>query len=137
MKMYKETAVRIVPKEHHQILKDDNGFVRRIVHDISEDLAERVLYILNEERDIVVRQFDLRVEEQKMLHQVEYRQNIMWTPLVRCKDCKWYQDGELFPPKKFCFRLKDKDGKRVGYNFAYEDFCSYGERKDDADNETV
>ena len=88
MRMYKETAVRLVPKEH-QILKDDNGFVRHIVHDISEDLAERVISILDEEGEIVVRQFDLRMEEQKMLNRVEYRQNIMWSPLVRCKDCKW------------------------------------------------
>ena len=49
--------------------------------------------------------------------------------VVRCKDCKWYQEGEYLAPNRFCFRLKGKDGKRVGYNFSDEDFCSRGERK--------
>lgn len=51
--------------------------------------------------------------------------------VVRCRDCKWYQEGELLTENKFCFRLKHpKEDRRVGYNFGPEDFCSYGERKD-------
>lgn len=51
--------------------------------------------------------------------------------VVRCKDCKWYKESKLLAPNKFCFRLKDRNGDRVGYNFAPDDFCSYGERKDE------
>ena len=54
--------------------------------------------------------------------------NVDFVPVVRCKDCKWYQESELLAPNKFCFRLKGKDGKRVGYNFSDDDFCSRGER---------
>jgi hypothetical protein len=52
-------------------------------------------------------------------------------PVVRCKDCKWYKEGELLAPNKFCFRLKHPtEDRKVGYNFCDDDFCSYGERKD-------
>lgn len=53
------------------------------------------------------------------------------TEIVRCKDCKWYKEGKYFAPTKFCFRLKDEKGEEVGYNFASDDFCSYGERRGD------
>jgi len=51
-------------------------------------------------------------------------------PVVRCKDCKWYKEGEHLAPNKFCFRLKDANGKHIGYNFSDIDYCSHGERKD-------
>ena len=54
---------------------------------------------------------------------------------VRCEGCKWYKEGELLAPNKFCFRLKHPtEDRNVGYNFCDDDFCSYGERKD---NEAV
>lgn len=52
--------------------------------------------------------------------------------VVRCKDCKWYKESnhsELYP-MRFCYRLKNDDGVPVGYNWADNDFCSYGERRD-------
>lgn len=53
-------------------------------------------------------------------------------PVVRCKDCKYYNRGELLAPNKFCFRLKHPTENRlIGYNFAPDDFCSYGELKMD------
>ena len=52
-------------------------------------------------------------------------------PVVRCKDCKHYKEGELLSPNKFCFRLKDRNGEAIGYNFAEDGFCSYGERSED------
>lgn len=52
-------------------------------------------------------------------------------PIVRCKDCKYYTRSELLAPNKFCFRLKHPAENRViGYNFAPDDFCSYGERRE-------
>ena len=52
-------------------------------------------------------------------------------PVVRCKDCIHYREGEIIPGVKFCYRLKGKDGKTpVGYNFSPDDFCSRGEKKD-------
>ena len=50
--------------------------------------------------------------------------------VVRCKDCKYYREGEIFKDTKFCFRLRGDNDKPVGYNFSEDDFCSRGERKD-------
>ena len=52
-------------------------------------------------------------------------------PVVRCKECKYYQKSVLLSPAMMCFRLKDRDGKAIGYNFADDDFCSYGERSEE------
>lgn len=49
-------------------------------------------------------------------------------PVVRCRDCKWYKESPLLAPNRFCYRLKDRDGKHIGYNFSELDFCSRGER---------
>lgn len=53
--------------------------------------------------------------------------------VVRCRDCKWYREGKYLAPMKFCFRLKGIDGEEIGYNFASDDFCSYGERKNEVE----
>lgn len=54
--------------------------------------------------------------------------------VVRCRDCKYYKTSELLPPHKFCFRLRHPtENRSVGYNFADDDFCSHGERKDGKD----
>lgn len=56
-------------------------------------------------------------------------------PVVRCKDCKYYRVSAMLAPNKFCFRLKHPvEGRPIGYNFAPDDFCSYGERRDDDDD---
>ena len=52
-------------------------------------------------------------------------------PIVQCKDCIYYQESKHLAPIKFCFRLKDRKGKPVGYNFAKDDFCSRGRKKED------
>lgn len=54
--------------------------------------------------------------------------------VVRCRDCKYYDYGKRFPDMKWCCRLKDKNGETVRYMYADDDFCSYGERKNDAEN---
>ena len=47
--------------------------------------------------------------------------------VVRCKDCEWYENGKSYDA--YCNHPTD------GMNYtAEDDFCSYGERKD---NETV
>jgi hypothetical protein len=62
---------------------------------------------------------------------VEQMPTVDAVEVVRCKDCKWYKEGELLAPNKFCFRLMHPtENRHVGYNFSDNDFCSYGERKD-------
>lgn len=49
--------------------------------------------------------------------------------VVRCKDCIYYKEGELLAPNKFCYRLMHPtEDRHIGYNFADDDFCSYGKK---------
>ena len=67
----------------------------------------------------------------KLAYCIERIKAVDAVEVVRCKDCKWYKEGELLAPNKFCFRLKHPtEDRNVGYNFGDEDFCYYGERKD-------
>lgn len=52
--------------------------------------------------------------------------------IVRCKDCKWYEESKHseLRPNRFCYRLRNDNGVPVGYNWDSDDFCSYGERRD-------
>lgn len=57
-------------------------------------------------------------------------------PVVRCKDCKYYKESRVLAPNKFCFRLNHPtELGKIGYNFAGNDFCSCGVRRNEgADN---
>ena len=49
-------------------------------------------------------------------------------PVVRCRECKWWQEDDDI------WHCDNPDGLD---NYAKpEDFCSYGERKEGADNDT-
>ena len=52
--------------------------------------------------------------------------------IVQCKECKHYKESKNPEMQgiKFCYRLKDRNGEHIGYNYADDDFCSYGERRD-------
>ena len=123
---YKETAVFNVPKEHSDYLREDSGFVEHIVKHISSQLAERIMRILEQEEEIIVRQSDLCVSEFMPTNSVEYRRQINWSPLVRCKDCKYF---DLWGPKgkeKFdCDRFIDSPP------ITPEWYCAWGERRED------
>ena len=62
-------------------------------------------------------------------------------PVVRCRDCKYYgdEDGKLQRSDGVLFaRCKVHnyliDGRHTGWCPTENDFCSYGERKEGADN---
>lgn len=53
-------------------------------------------------------------------------------PVVRCKDCKYYKESRVLAPNKFCFRLNHPtEPGKIGYNFADNDFCSRGVRRNE------
>ena len=76
---------------------------------------------------------DAKVAEtiKEAIDAVEQMPTIDAVPVVRCKDCKYYKEGVVLSPQKFCFRLRGRDGEAIGYNFADDDFCSYGERSEE------
>lgn len=53
-------------------------------------------------------------------------------PVVHCKDCKYYRESRVLAPNKFCFRLNHPtEPGKIGYNFADDDFCSHGVRRNE------
>ena len=53
-------------------------------------------------------------------------------PVTRCKDCKYYREGRVLATNKFCFRLNHPtEPGKIGYNFADDDFCSHGVRRNE------
>ena len=68
----------------------------------------------------------------KVLLELEEADEADVVEVVRCKDCKWYQESKLLAPNKFCYRLKHPtEDRQIGYNYADDDFCSYGEREEE------
>lgn len=54
--------------------------------------------------------------------------------VIRCKDCKHYRESEHMERTgiKFCYRLMHPtENRHVGYNFAEDDFCSKGKKRNE------
>lgn len=66
-------------------------------------------------KDAVVR------KEQEL---VKYRAGDV-APIIRCRDCQFYREGEKLAPMKFCYRM----GR---LNRGPDDYCSRAERRSDA-----
>ena len=65
-----------------------------------------------------------------LLNRLQQMEVVDAETVVRCRDCKHYQYGVMFPDIKFCCRLKNSVGETVRYNWSDNDYCSYGERKE-------
>ena len=62
--------------------------------------------------------------KENCLAEIEAAQTVDAVPVVRCRECKYHEDTSV-TEYEHCFLLS----KTVRYN----DFCSYGERKEGAD----
>ena len=63
---------------------------------------------------------------------LETAQTIDAVEVVRCRDCKYYYDYGV--NRDYCCH-RSKCRKQVfDFKFKADDFCSYGERKEGADN---
>ena len=82
-------------------------------------LMRKGKWIAEEKGEIIVSDLELRVSEYKPLDSVEYRKNVTWSKLVRCKDCKYF-DGQELCNRHFIF---------VGNDTQF--FCRDGKWKDD------
>ena len=123
-KPYKETAVENIPKENLAYFNGDgSGYTDFLIKQLSAQLAERIMTVLSHEGEIVASLSDLRVEEYMPTNSIEYRRQINWSPLVRCKDCK-HRDPEDH-------KCDSGEMERAGCIFKVGDeyFCAYGERR--------
>ena len=119
-KMYKEAVVSLVPKEGLAFLKNGDGFAEHLVKQLSLGLSDKLMTILDKESEVIVRQSEVKVSEYKPTNSVEYRRQIEWSPLVRCKDCKHCSCDSIFN-EYWC------NGRKV----VSDGFCNYGEKKDE------
>lgn len=64
---------------------------------------------------------------------IDERATVDAVEVVRCKDCKWYEESKNpeMSSLRFCYRLRNDSGVRAGYNWDGNDFCSYGEWRED------
>lgn len=46
----------------------------------------------------------------------------IYVPVVRCKDCRWYEDGTCYQP--------DGNGGLLCWEREPDGFCAWGEKKD-------
>lgn len=116
----KETAALNVDKEALALYKNE-GFEEHLRKRLSTELAERIMTILEDEPEIVIRQSELRVEEFIPTNSVIYRRFFEWKRLVRCKDCMhnphetWFEcpmahlSDEQRPEDAWCWRGERKE----------------------------
>ena len=117
--MTKETVVALIPNAETSYNK---GFIEYIVKQLSQGLSDKLITILDKETEVIVKQSKVRVREYKPTDSVEYRRQIEWSPLVRCKDCKHHQDEEV--GMVYCPQI-------VGGWVSNKFFCADGERRED------
>ena len=106
-------------EEAIQILADliDSPFLHtwekqnKALHMAIEALSER--NIAREIATILENEQDMRV--------------ILQNEVVRCKDCRWFKQDSSPVGYGYC------DGRMVGREVAYNDYCSYGQRVCQAD----
>lgn len=116
----KESAVSLIPKEKLDYFKDDEEFTEFVINELTKQISERLIKVLEANDDIVIKKPVLKVSDfQPANNYVEYRKSVEWEPLVRCKDCKWFNDFGC------AIRIVDESDKPRD-----DDFCSFGERRE-------
>ena len=55
--------------------------------------------------------------------------SVEYVPVIHCKDCKYYKRVKGLPKRKYCHVLKEREW--IVVDTEPDDFCSYGERKDE------
>lgn len=87
-----EIAVSLIPQEEVAFLreKEDKKFFDFITNELSKAISERLIQVLETNDEIIIKKPVLRISEYGPLDSVEYKKIVDWKPLIRCKDCKYY-----------------------------------------------
>ena len=96
--MYKETAVYNIPKEDYHSLElvKNVSFKEFISKVLSNELFDKLKMALDSEDEIIASKMDLKVSENLYINSIEYRGQLNWEPLVRCKNCAHYKGDYLY-----------------------------------------
>ena len=82
--------------------------------------------------DVANKQIEVLREVMQYIEESEFDA----VPVVRCKDCIWFKDGELFTDKKMCYRHSQIRG--IGKLVTYaDDYCSFGKTEDDGGSQWI
>ena len=81
---------------------------------------------LNEEHGFSVDVFDIEMMK-KMIKKIP---NMDVVPIVRCKDCKYFNNRE-HQCENMDVHCDLEGGAQYSIGFDVDDFCSYGERKEE------
>lgn len=121
-KTYNATSCFTVDKYLLSKIKDDEAYKEYIIKELSNNLAHHLVDILSSEGEVLVSMSDVRCHDNNDFATVDYRRYLKWSHLVRCKDCKWWNDMGC------AIRIvDDSDKPEAG------DYCSFGERREDAE----
>lgn len=118
----RETTVSLIPKEEIAFLKEDKKFTEFIINELTKQISDRLIQILETNDEIIIKKPVLRVSEYWPTYSVEYRKSVDWEPLVRCKDCKQHEDEE--PGMVYCPII-------VGGWVSKDFFCKWGKRREE------
>ena len=124
-------AVRRFPKEWAEY-EPNKPMLEVMLEKMSLDLCERVLLELSNGEKVCSLS---SVTNDGISTEIEYRQTITITDLVRCKDCKYWDRLEPGHPYGYCYAAKhgymSSNWDISIYRRQKEDFyCADGERKE-------
>ncbi|MBO7449765.1 MAG: hypothetical protein J6U54_05290 [Clostridiales bacterium] len=143
---HKESVARLVTKEDLAVFKDNNLFFSSMQNAFSHELAHNLIGILETNHEIAVKLSDIRTFDVPHINAVEYKQQLEWTTITKCKDCKhrpkiaeghdandYTNSGfALDFPNDFKCPCRCEDPY---YSWMPDDnwFCANGERKNETD----
>lgn len=114
----KVTSRYEIPKETYE---HTNGDVWGHVGDmIVRELCKKIADIVANGEEYIFRMTPNDIMENPYTNSMQYQRYVLYEPLIRCKDCRWWQDDYM---GTWCCRLSGVRGTNA------DDFCSWGERK--------
>lgn len=115
----KYTSEQIVPQEY--IGTYGKSVIDHIQNVLNKNLADAI--IENSEQDVVIHFSDFYEQPTEVIpNSISMRRNVTIEPLVRCKDCVYWEQAT--PDSGNCNRAFEI----TAYG---SDFCSYGERREE------
>ena len=103
----------------HELLDRFSTYIPRIEEELAHKLADQLIKEAIK-GECIVRFTETRQREDFTTGLIEFHKSVCVEEIVRCKDCRYYEENE-----RWCFRLG-----LVGA-FDKGNFCSHGERRTD------
>ena len=110
-----------IPKEAYEHSNGDIGV--HVGNIIVRELCKKIADIVANGGEYIFRMTPNEVMENPYTNSFHYQRHVLYEPLIRCKNCKHWASEE------------DYDCEIHSGAFGADDFCSYGERKEESEVE--